>query len=304
MAGQNFFLLISRIPPKYMLVLVSALALGAGAMVHNQVQTNNERLAEAENKARHREMSSLVVASREIPEGSTITADALQVQTVESGKIPLGALTNGNEAVGLQLRTSVHAGEPLLSQSLRSPERPQGFEEKIKPGYRAITFPVDASTGVAGFLTPDCRVDILAQIGGGMEAKTIPILSDVHVVAVGQTYKKVQGQDEAQPASSVTVEVQPIDGGKLINAMAAGKLYCLMRNQQDHSPLAVRDISSSISKIKSTPQEPSELTALPKAPDPAPVLPPLQIPATEEQRLHNIELWSASKKDQQTVPKE
>jgi Flp pilus assembly protein CpaB len=143
-------------------------------------------------------------------------------------------------------------------------------------------------------------------MGSGAESKTMPILSDVHVVAVGQTYKKTAGQTEAQPTSSVTVEVQPADGGKLINAMAAGKLYCLMRNQSDHAPITVRDISGSLNK-KASQSTPSELSVLPttslqetKLPPP----PPPDSSAAVQDPRHSIQLWSANKKDELTVPKE
>lgn len=305
MSGPNLLLMVSRIPPKFMLCLVTLLAVGAGVMVQSSMHKSDEELARIKESLNRKVEGQMLVAARDIPEGETISADALTVKNVDVNKIPAGALTSQGEALGLQARTSIHAGDSLMSQFLRFPEKAQGFEAKIKPGYRAITFPVDTSSGVAGFLTPDCRVDILAQMGGGAESKTLPILSDVHVVAVGTTYKKVPGQTEAQPTSSVTVEVQPTDGGKLINAMAAGKLYCLMRNQSDHAPITVRDISSTMAK-RTTQGSPSELSVLPTSsslPERLPELPPAG-QATVLDRQHSIQMWNANHKDELAVPKE
>lgn len=306
MRGPNLVLMIARIPPKLMLGLVTLLAVGAAMSMQATMHKSEEDLARIKDSMNKKLEGPILVATRDIAEGETITAEALEVKTIESNKIPSGSLGTASEAVGLQARASIHAGDSILSQLIRYPEKAQGFEAKIKPGYRAITFPVDTASGVAGFLTPDCRVDILAQMGSGAESKTMPILSDVHVVAVGQTYKKVPGQTEAQPTNSVTVEVQPADGGKLINAMAAGKLYCLMRNQADHAPITVRDINSSFNhKAQSTPSELSVLPANISLPEPKlPSPPPAPDSSAMKDPLHNIELWSANKKDELSVPKE
>ena len=56
-----------------------------------------------------------------------------------------------------------------------------------------------------------------------------------------QTFKKELGseaQQGAQQVSCVTVSVGPVDADKLINAMTAVKLYCLMRNNLYLSPLS------------------------------------------------------------------
>ncbi len=59
---------------------------------------------------------------------------------------------------------------------------------------RALTFGVDNNSGVAGFVNPDSRVDIIAMVGTGADTKAAPILSDVEVIAVGQLYQKSPGQ--------------------------------------------------------------------------------------------------------------
>lgn len=307
MLGRNTYLLIARIPPKVMLMGITSLALAAGVLVESEMQKKDKQLANEQREKAHKAFCPLLVASRDIPEGAPIGADALRVDSIESGRIPVGALQEAGSALGMQAKFAIHAGDSILSQNLQLPRRPQGFAAKIRSGYRAITFPVDASTGVAGFLAPDCRVDILAQTGMGTDAKAVPILSDVQVVAVGQTYEKKTGQDEAQPTSCVTVAVLPGDGQKLINAMSSGKLYCLMRNQVDHAPLAVRDISSAFAKAKSTQAGEVELSSIPPAPAlPSVVAPPaggskaLELPSVP----HYVDIWSANRKNPLSFPQE
>ena len=305
MSGRDFFLLASRIPPKLMLVIVTGLALASTILVQSELSRKDQALKDQQIKANQKETGPMLVAAREIPEGATISAESLEVKQVDLRNIPVGALTDTGAAVGLMARMPIHAGDSLLSQSVKYPEQAKGFEAKIKAGYRAITFPVDASTGVAGFITPDSHVDILAQIGSGAESTATPILSDVQVVAVGTVYKKVPGIEEAQPTSSVTVAVQPVDAGKLINAMAAGKLYCLMRSQNDHSPLAVKDVSKIMPSSRAKSENYSELTVMPQIPSSLPPAPPPVLEPVQEATQaspYNVDAWSANKKENVSFP--
>jgi pilus assembly protein CpaB len=307
MPCQNISLLIARIPPRIMLVLMTSLALSAGALVEWEMQKTHKQLADEQTRNARKDMTPLVVANRDIQEGESISADALRVTPVENSRMPVGALSEAGGALGMQAKFPIHAGDSILFQNLQLPQKPTGFEARIKSGFRAITFPVDTASGVAGFLTPECRVDILLQSGSGSDSRAVPILSDVEVVAVGQTYQKKSGTTEAQPTSSVTVAVLPCDGQKLINAMSAGKLYCLMRNQSDHAPVAVRDVTRILTADKKTQASEPELTSAPRMdvspsavslpPDPG-RLPEIQTP----QLQHNVDIWSGDKKDALSFP--
>ncbi|CAN5950464.1 unnamed protein product [Sphagnum jensenii] len=46
-----------------------------------------------------------------------------------------------------------------------------GFQSKLKEGMRAVTFAVDNNSGVAGFVDPDSRVDIVAMLGSGVDTR-------------------------------------------------------------------------------------------------------------------------------------
>jgi len=308
MPRQNLSLMIARIPPKAMLLIITTLAVGAGVLVQNQSDEKNRMLRELAEKANHKEMAQLLVANRDIPAGRTISAEDLRLDSIEAGKLPIGALQNTGAALGLQARVDIRAGESIMSQSISMKAKPEGFQAKIPDGFRAVTFPVDSNTGVSGFLSPDCHVDILVQSGSG---DTLPILSDVLVIAVGQTFKKNPGETEAIPSASVTVAVKPSDAGKLINAMTMGRLYCLMRNNVDRTPLAVRDISLRASE-KTQPLN-QEISSSAGSSLPA-VLPVVQAASEQPdaayagrstyESQHNVTIWSANKRDALPVPKE
>ena len=109
---------------------------------------------------------------------------------------------------------------------------------------RAVTFGVDNNSGVAGFVTPDSRVDVISMVGSGADTKASPILSDVEVIAVGSLYQKTPGRSAAMSSSSVTVTVSPEDATKLIKAISASKLYLTLRNDKDRTPVATVDVTS------------------------------------------------------------
>lgn len=298
MGGSNFFLvLMTRIPPKVMLVLMLALATCATVMVQQTIEKNKPKPQVAQAIATEQ----VLIAIKDIPEGATIDQESFKIADMPSNEIPRGALRSSGMVLGLKAKANIQANDYFFSQFLATAERPTGFETKIKDGHRAFTIPVDANTGVAGFLTPDSHVDIMAQIGSGADSKAMVILGDVQVIAVGQQFKKVPGQNEAQPVSSVTVSVAPSDAGKLANAMSSGKLYCLMRNSKDYSPVQTTDVSRAFKKpIDSISQSDIVNVPPPILPPELPKLPPPELPksSAEEARLRNVDIWAGSKKDQ------
>jgi pilus assembly protein CpaB len=185
-----------------------------------------------------------------------------------------------------------------------------GFEGKIKEGMRALTFGVDTNSGVAGFIAPGSHVDVIAITGNNDTTKAAPVMSDVEVVAVGTTYQKAPGSTTANPAGSVTVAITPEDSVKLIRAIAAAKLYLTLRNDKDHTPVAVVDVKDLFPKSKAIEGD-AIATALPP-----PNLPPPPLPSAggdvgagagaaappPPPPMHEIEVWSGSKKEVLSVP--
>jgi pilus assembly protein CpaB len=258
----------------------------------------------------------VVYAIKDISEGSTIPVEALEEKEIEQAKIPQDALTSASLAAGRVAKYGIQQGQIVSQHDLAPQGISLGFEARLKEGMRAVTFAVDSNSGVAGFVTPESHVDVIAMVGGGGDTKVAPILSDVEVIAVGQMYQKAPGGTAAVPASSVTVSLSPEDANKLIRSITASKLYLTLRNDKDHQPVATVDVTSLFVKpaapksdISSLPP-PSALPPppLPGAPDAGPM--PMGGPggmmmnaAPPPPPLHEIEIWSGSKKDVLSVPK-
>jgi len=292
-----------------MLVVIIGLAVVVTMMVTGTMSQKDREASEKEAalNAKYNQKAKVVYSTKDIPEGSTISADALEEKDVEAGKAPQDCLQSASSAIGRIAKYGVPMGQIVSMHDLAPMGVSVGFESKLKDGMRAVTFAVDTNSGVAGFVAPGSHVDIIASAGTGYQTKAMPILSDVEVVAVGSVFQKSSGASGSIPATSVTVSVAPDDAEKLIRGIMAGKLYLTLRNDKDHTPVAVVDVTSLFEK---PPVPKSEVAALP----PPTALPPPPLPGAPGTSasaptppppppLHEIELWSGSKKEVLSVPK-
>ena len=310
---RALFLSLSRMPPAIMLLVIIGLASVVTIMVTGKLNDSQKSFEARWNEieAKDRAKGRVVYTIKDIPEGQTIPSDALEEREIEQAKIPADAITSASLASGRVAKYGISTGNIVSQHDLAPQGISLGFESRLKEGMRAVTFGVDNNSGVAGFVTPESHVDIIGMVGTGADTKASPILSDVEVIAVGQIYQKSPGQATSVPASSVTVAVSPEDANKLIKGILAGKLYLTLRNEKDHTPVATVDITSLFPKSQ---MAKSELAALP----PPSGLPPPPLPGAPDvgggmgampaappppPPLHEIEVWSGSKKDVLSVPK-
>lgn len=309
---RNLFLSLSRMPPFLMLLIIVGLAVTATMLYMQKSGEKDQQIAQmtAAHQAELNQKGSIVIAKMDIPEGQEITMDALDQRDEFLSKIPAGALPSPSAAIGGVAAYPITTGSVVLSNAVKARVQATGFEGKIKEGYRAVTFGIDSNAGVAGFIAPGAHVDILCITGGGAETKAAPVLSDVEVIAVGTTYKKAPGETVATQASSITVLVNPDDAEKLVKAVTAGKPYLTLRNEKDHTPLATVDITALFPKPPKADDAGEVASSLPP-----PSLPPPPLPGAPggfdagaanapppPPPMHEIELWSGSKKEVLSVP--
>jgi pilus assembly protein CpaB len=308
MEMRNLFLTLSRMPPILILSIIVVLAITAGMLYSQQTQKANEQLTQMQlaHNAEANQKGSVVYAVKDIPEGQEITQDALEVREELLSKIPAAAMTSPSIGVGSVAAYTILSGQMVFTNAIKTRAVQVGFEGEIKYGMRAVTFGIDTNSGVAGFIYPGCYVDILCIAGSGADTKAAPVMSDVKVIAVGATYKKAPGETTATQASSITVLVNPDDAEKLVKAITAGRPYLMLRNQKDHQPLATVDITALFPKAVKI--DDSDLANVP-----APNLPPPPLPGAPSggdmgsappppPPMHEIELWSGSKKEVLSVP--
>lgn len=260
----------------------------------------------------------IVVAAQDIKEGETITQDKLSTKEILSSKTPLDAIGNEEMIIGRIARHPIAATQVISSHDLALRGVSLGFESRLEIGQRAVTFAVDTNSGVAGFITPDSRVDVMSMVGSGANTRVGSILSDVKVIAVGQMYEKAEGSPGAVPVNSVTVAVSPEDCKELVKGIASSKLYLALRNQNDHTPVVTVDVTSLFTGTAKEDQALKEQLATIPPPD-APGLelpmPAAEVPEFSDDEIANagkqltappspyeVEMWSGSSKAVLAVP--
>lgn len=304
---RSLFLSLSRMPPVLMLFVILGLAVVLTMLVMHQITEGDRKvqaLTAAQEAAANQKVK-VVYSTKDIEEGEMISREALEERDVESAKAPVDALASAAAVEGNIAAYTIPAGTVLSNHALKPKGLSLNFDGKIREGMRALTFAVDNNSGVAGFIAPGSHVDVLGITGSGGETKAEAVMSDVEVIAVGTTYTKAPGQSSANPAGSVTVSVMPEDAKKLVKAVVASKLYLTLRNERDHTPVAVVDVSSLFPKQKTVIATidagmvpPPDFGRNIKIDEPTTVAPTTPIPAP----LHEIESWSGSKKDVLSVP--
>jgi pilus assembly protein CpaB len=150
--------------------------------------------------------------------------------------VPLtGAFRKPEEVSGRTLLYPVAAGEPILERDLSVPGASLGLSTKIPDGMRAISLRSDQVVGVAGFLLPGTRVDVLVtyHTATSQSQVTSTVLQDAQILAVGQ---KMQPDPEGKPTTAdvVTLLVSPQDAERVVLASAQGTVHFVLRNGQDH----------------------------------------------------------------------
>lgn len=176
----------------------------------------------------------VVVAATDIPFGIDVQRRHLRVITLPRGA-PIGDhFSRPEEVIGLVALQKVISGEILLKQQFAKQAAGSTLAALLPPRMRAITVPVNDVVGVAGFLLPGNRVDVVEARVVNQRAITETVLRNLQVLAVDQT----DSRDNSSPVvvRAVTVEVTPPQAEILVKAMTEGKIQLTLR-----SPLAVAD---------------------------------------------------------------
>lgn len=191
-------------------------------------------------------LTPVVVVRTNVPVASILTKEHVKTVQWPSDHVPGGALRSVDQAVGRVVRRPIAAGEALLEIALFATGSAGGLPSVIKTNFRAVSVKVDNVIGVAGFVTPGSRVDVMATIRRVDLAKALPfakvILQDIRVLAVDQKLEEIKtGAPEL--VSVVTLEVDPLQAEHLIYAAHEGRLQLALRSPGDNKKVTTKSIT-------------------------------------------------------------
>jgi pilus assembly protein CpaB len=212
--------------------------------------------------------TTIIVAARQLPFGTQLTNDSVQEIPWAATVSPEGSFTS-KEALFKDGRrislATIQQNEPILSSKITGPGERASLSTVLDKDKRAITIRVDDVRGVAGFILPNDRVDVVlirgATDGSGSRQSDL-LLQDVKVIAVDQI--AAQQKDNPVVAKAVTLEVTPYEAQKISLATSIGSLSLILRKAGDANLVA----NSRVTEIDLS-DEPRR--APPPAPAPTPV---------------------------------
>jgi pilus assembly protein CpaB len=182
------------------------------------------------------ETTSVVVARIDLPVATELSDRQLVTVDWPTAHLPKGIMTRVERAQDRVLRHPLVEGEPLLESALFPEGSEAGLTAVIAPNRRAVSVKVDPVVGVAGFVKPGTRVDVLTTLRRVDRQKPVPyskvILQDVRVLAVDQKLEEARN-GEPEIVSVVTLEVEPVQAEQLTYASHEGRLQLALRNPAD-----------------------------------------------------------------------
>ena len=188
--------------------------------------------------------SPVVVAASPIARGAALLGGSLKVVRYPLDGRPAGAFTSIAQITGLgrpriALR-SLQPNEPVLPGAISGPGGRLNLSGGLTPGMRAISIRSNDVAGVAGFILPGDRVDVLltraSGSGSGQQASSTQVVADnVRVLAIDQSDDP--GADKPAVARSVTVEVTPAEAQTISLGQTVGSVALSLRQFADEAPV-------------------------------------------------------------------
>lgn len=214
-----------------MLIISLMMAMSAALLARNWL---DDRVGQEDTASE----TSVVVAALQIPFGEKIKASDLRMMELPPHAIPEGSFNDVDDVIDRVASQTIYAGEVVLKG--RVPEHPGGsaLAATLDQGKRAVTVRVDDVLGVAGFLLPGNRVDVVSSTrnGANRSVESETIISDVKVLAVDQNASPERNGPVIVRA--VTLEVTPTQAERLVKASQEGRVQLTLRNPSERDKQA------------------------------------------------------------------
>lgn len=201
----------------------------------------------------------VLVATRTLPVGTIVDAEAFRYQPWPQGLVQdayyirgEGGAPDQQSLIGTVVRSEITAGQPLTQGAIVRPGERGFLAAALGPGMRAVTVAVSATSGVAGFVFPGDRVDLVLtqEVEGGGDGAPLraseTIIRNIRVLAVDQRINPTdaEGNQVAQTVSTVTFEATPRIAEKIAVAQTIGQLSLSLRSLADNNAELERAIAS------------------------------------------------------------
>lgn len=244
----------------------------------------------------------VVVAARALPTGVRLSAADLKIVPWPSSSMVEGAFSKVEDVVDRGLLASVVENEPMVASKLAARAAGAGLSSAIPQGMRAMSVKVNDVIGVAGFLDPGTRVDLMVTIRHQDDTTSRTVASNVEVLRSGTRGDRDRPKDvKTAPAAAavVTLLVTPQDAERIALAQAEGQIMLSLRNPLDTETTESSGVrTAALFGHAAEPQPVVKAVSVRKAPAPAPAVVEAPPPAP---KIYTVEAIRAAKRSEEVV---
>jgi pilus assembly protein CpaB len=187
----------------------------------------------------------VAVATTDLSPGIALAAGSVKLVSWPRELIPPQAASTLQQVEGRVAVTPISNGEPVLFSKLAPVGTAAGLSSLLDESKRALTVRVDDVSGVAGFIHPRDKVDVLVdmKMQGVNDSFSKTILQNITVMTIGQTWE----QKDSKPVvvNTVTMEVTPEQAEILNLASTEGKIRLALRGRRNETLVETAGVSSS-----------------------------------------------------------
>lgn len=216
---------------RVLVILLSAFAIAA-VCSYVVFRVVGKRLTTAQ-----RNSTRVLVAASDIKLGSVLRDSDIGTTDI-LGTLPKGAIVNRQDAIGRGVVSNLYQGEPIVDSRLAAVGSGGGLAATISQGMRACAIKVDEVVGVAGFVTPGMRVDVLISgnppgpVNPNEGPKVKTLLQNIQVLSAGTDIQKDE-DGKAKPVQVVNLLVTPEQAEILSLASNQTHIQLVLRNPLD-----------------------------------------------------------------------
>lgn len=217
---------------RFLIMLIIALILAGGAAFIAKRWVDSQTGIKP--VAAEQSTTNIYVAATNIPFASRIENTQIKLMSWPKDNVPSQAFTEEDTKkdpsviIGKVTQRDFYAGEILLKPQIKEHLGGSTLSALIQEGMRAISVRVNDVVGVAGFILPGNKADIIASRNKG---ETYTLLKNIKILAIDQ----IASTDQEKPAvvRALTLEVTPKQAETLVHAMENGSLQFTLRNPMD-----------------------------------------------------------------------
>ncbi len=177
----------------------------------------------------------VVAAAMAIPYGTKVEGRHVKYVEIPEGVAPVGFFTSFDDVKGRVATTPITRGEILIGERFAEHQAGSTLAALVGENMRAVAIRVNDVVGVAGFLLPGNRVDVLsARKTSDRRVVTETILQNIKVLAVDQS--AATDTNEPVIVRAVTLEVTPKQAETIVQARTEGQIQLTLRNPNQSEP--------------------------------------------------------------------